>query len=100
MGRPRQAGRLAMAKAGESSIPELMILAITARPTADRSNRSATKRAVWLRSRVCERIGLKTRARPIPIGMRLKLPRFRGRFGGSGQSFMSIFLASNSMGEK
>ena len=30
----------------------------------------------------------------------VKLPHFRGRFVGSDQSFMSIFLASYSMGER
>jgi hypothetical protein len=30
----------------------------------------------------------------------LKLPRFRGRFVGSCQPFMSMFLASNSMSER
>lgn len=30
----------------------------------------------------------------------VELPRFGGRFLGSDQSFMSILLASNSMGER
>jgi hypothetical protein len=30
----------------------------------------------------------------------LKLPRFHGRSAGNDQSFMSIFLASYSMGER
>jgi hypothetical protein len=33
-------------------------------------------------------------------GVELKLPRFRGRSAGSDQLFMSIFLASYSMGER
>lgn len=37
---------------------------------------------------------------PFPEIWELKLPQFGGRFVGSGQSFMSIFLASNSMGER
>jgi len=34
------------------------------------------------------------------LGQSLKLPRFHGRFAGIDHSFMSIFLASNSMGER
>ncbi len=34
------------------------------------------------------------------LKLKLKLPHFRGRFVGGDQSFMSIFLASYSMGER